>query len=166
MPKATVGANARAIFDRQTAEETKAVAIVRRMTERYLDPEMLKGGLEIIARMQRQNDLAKSITAEFDAALKEENAIARDNGTTDEELDAAVARSRAVADRILALPGAGHVPTIRLKARVYLWAEEESLESLSKEATATSDRALISLLRDLGVDRPIASEMGKTEVAR
>jgi hypothetical protein len=153
MPKATVRANARSLPE---AKRRSDAAIQKRLRERYSDPSVFERGLEILARMVAENDLAKSLGAEFEAACKEEDAIARDDAKSDAQLDAAVDRSGKLADRILALSGADHLPTIQLKARVYLWAEGETVEILSKKATVTSHKALVSLLRDLGADRPAA----------
>jgi hypothetical protein len=158
MPSATVRANARTLPETKSdaAIRERDAAISERVDRRYNQPGLLREGLELLGRMQLQNDRADSLAAELDAARKAEDAIARDDATTDEELGAAVARTGEIADRILALSGAHHLPTIRLKALVYLWAGEESLESLSERATATNQKALVSLLRDLGVDRPAA----------
>jgi hypothetical protein len=150
MSKRTVRANARTMSK----------------TAPHPDADLIARGLEILGRLQSQNDLAESLAAEFDAAWKEEDAIAHDEAKTDNELGAAVARTGELADSILSLSGADHLATIKPKARVYLWAESETLESLSKRAAVTADKALISLLRDLGADRPIASEMEKTGIAR
>jgi hypothetical protein len=151
MPNATVRANARTL-----PETSRDAAIIKRVNRRYNQPGLLRQGLELLGRMQFQNDRADSLAAEFDAARKAEDAIARDDATTDEELGAAIARTGEIADKILALSGDHHLPTIRLKALVYLWTLDESLESLSERATATNQKALVSLLRDLGVDLPAA----------
>jgi hypothetical protein len=151
MPNATVRANARTL-----PETSRDAAIIKRVNRRYNQPGLLRQGLELLGRMQFQNDRADSLAAELDAARKAEDAIARDDATTDEELNAAIARTGEIVDKILALSGDHHLPTIRLKALVYLWTLDESLESLSERATATNQKALVSLLRDLGVDRVLA----------
>jgi hypothetical protein len=131
-------------------------AIQQRIRQRYSEPGLLERGYAILARMAAQNALAVSLAAEFEAAWKDENAVANDDNKTNEELDAAVDRTAEIADRILALSGADHLPTIQLKGRVYLWAQSEPLESLSSHAQCTNEKALVSLLRDLGADRPSA----------
>ena len=133
-------------------------AIQQRLRERYFEPGLLERGYEILARMAAQNDLARLLAAEFEAAWKHESAVANDDDKTDEELDAAVARTREIADRILVVSGVNHLPTIQLKGRVYLWAQSEPFESLSDRAASTTDKTLVSLLRDLGADRPINQE--------
>jgi hypothetical protein len=153
MSERTVRANARTL---PNATESRDEAIIERVNRRYNQPGLVEKGLELLAQLQSQNDLAKSLAAEFEVLWREEDAIARDVLKTDEELNAACDRTCKIADKILTLSGAHHLPTIRLKGLVYLWAESESLESLSERAKVTADRALVSLLRDLGADRPAA----------
>jgi hypothetical protein len=100
-----------------------------------------------------------ALAAGFEAAYKQEGEISRDDAKTDEELDAALDRTRQFADEILSLSGT-NLAILRLKAKVYLWAESETVKSLSQRATVTADEALVSLFRDLGVDRALDSVRG------
>ena len=57
-------------------------------------------------------------------------------------------------DKILAFPATG-LFMMQLKARAYLWRQEKTLEDLAESAGVTNDKLLVSLLRDLGADRPV-----------
>ena len=58
---------------------------------------------------------------------------------------------KAVAQKIIAVPGTD-IAIMRLKARVYLWAEATDLEKLAAEGGDwPSEPVLASLFRDLGV---------------
>ena len=72
----------------------------------------------------------------------------------DEELDASIARTRAFVEPILDLSGADAL-TMRLKARLFLWAEAVQPERFAELESVTTDRALVSLFRDLGADYPV-----------
>ena len=64
---------------------------------------------------------------------------------------------KAVAQKIVAVAGTD-ISTMRLKARVYLWAKSTDLEKLAPEGGDwPSEAVLASLFRDLGVGRPIGS---------
>jgi hypothetical protein len=70
---------------------------------------------------------------------------------TDDEAAAVTAAVTAVAQKIIAVPGTD-ISIMRLKARVYLWAESTDLEKLAAEGGDwPSEAVLASLFRDLGV---------------
>jgi hypothetical protein len=72
-------------------------------------------------------------------------------GGTDDEAAAATNAVKAVAQKIIAVPGTD-ISIMRLKARVYLWAESTDLGKLAAEGGDwPSEAALASLFRDLGV---------------
>ena len=98
----------------------------------------------------------RALAAEFEAALQVYHAFFHGSGT-DDEAAAATQAVKAVAQKIVAVPGTD-ISIMRLKARVYLWAESTDLEKLAAEGGDwPSEAALASLFRDLGVDRPIGS---------
>jgi hypothetical protein len=159
MRNATLRANARTLSD----ETERAAEIRRRVRERYSEPGLLQRGIELLAHIASQNALADSLAAEFEAVWKQEDAISGDDTKTDEESDAAIECTRKLADKILTVSAENHLGIIRLKARVYLWAQGESFESFSKSADVTTEKAMVSILRDLGADRPIGPRMENTE---
>ncbi len=91
----------------------------------------------------------RALAAEFEAARAEDFR----RGRTDEECDAAANRQRKIAEKVAALPSID-MSTIRLKARVYMWAEgAEDLEDLDyARHDAVSGPVLVSLFRDLLAD--------------
>jgi hypothetical protein len=92
----------------------------------------------------------EALAAQFEAAWKDERELGDE---TDEATDAAVARVRKIARKIAALKGLD-LAILRLKARAYLWAENETFESLVENASDYSAEAmLVSLFRDLGAGR-------------
>ena len=94
----------------------------------------------------------QALSADFEAAWKEEHDLPDD--CSDEQMDAAVARTSVFAEKILALSGPD-ISILRLKARAYLWAEAVPLpEWFADDGGYTTDRALASLFRDLGADYP------------
>jgi hypothetical protein len=92
----------------------------------------------------------RALAAQFETALQAYQAF-YNGGGTDDEAAAATDTVKAVAQKIVAVPGAD-ISTMRLKARVYLWAESTDLEKLAAEGGDwPSEGALASLFRDLGV---------------
>ena len=88
----------------------------------------------------------RALAEQFDAALQAYRVFFNGSGK-DHEADAV----NAVAQKIIAVPGTD-IPIMRLKARVYLWAESTDLEKLAAEGGDwPSEAALASLFRDLGV---------------
>jgi hypothetical protein len=98
----------------------------------------------------------QALAANFEAAWAAETVIFKEADGTDEEGDAAIARVREVAQKIVALP-ATDMALMRLKARVYLWAESTDFETFADEyeGTGLSEGVLASLFRDLGADRAL-----------
>jgi hypothetical protein len=92
-------------------------------------------------------------STQFEASWAAESVIFKGD-STDEEADAATVRVREVAQKIVALP-ATDMATLRLKARVYLWSESTDFATFSaeNEGKGWSESVLVSLFRDLGVDR-------------
>jgi hypothetical protein len=92
----------------------------------------------------------RALAAQFETALQAYNAFFRGGGT-DDEAAAATDAVKAVAQKIIAVPGTD-ISFMRLKARVYLWAESTNLEELAAEGGDWPSEALLaSLFRDLGV---------------
>jgi|ERR1700733_11522170 hypothetical protein len=92
----------------------------------------------------------RALAAQFEAALQAYHAFYHGSGT-DDEAAAATDAVKAVAQKIIAVPGTD-ISIMRLKARVYLWAESTDLEKLAAEGGDwPSEAALASLFRDLGV---------------
>jgi hypothetical protein len=96
----------------------------------------------------------ESLASQFEAAWKYERELgeAETDEDTDTATDAAVERTRQFALKIVALPGSD-TSILRLKARVYLWAENETFESFA----ALND--IDSLFRDLGADLEADAEL-------
>jgi hypothetical protein len=91
-----------------------------------------------------------ALAAQFEAALQAYHAFYHGGGT-DDEAAAATEAVKAVAQKIIAVPGTD-ISIMRLKARVYLWAESTDLEKLAAEGGDwPSEAVLASLFRDLGV---------------
>jgi hypothetical protein len=69
---------------------------------------------------------------------------------TDEEVNAATDREREIAEKVAALPSTD-MSTMRLKARIYMWAEgADDLEEFDNvQHDAVSGSVLVSLFRDL-----------------
>jgi len=146
--------------DRQMADRKAAdAAIQKRLHERYYsDPSIHERGLEILAGMAVQNDLAKSLAVEFEAAWTAERAIEEDDYMPDEEYAAAHGRTQVVAEKITAIPSTS-ILMMQLKARAYMWSEGcTDLEDLSPARDTVSDPILVSLFRDLGADRVLAED--------
>ena len=92
----------------------------------------------------------RALAEQFDAALQAYRVFFNGSGT-DDEAAAVTAAVTAVAQKIIAVPGTD-ISIMRLKARVYLWAESTDLEKLAAEGGDwPSEAALASLFRDLGV---------------
>ena len=91
----------------------------------------------------------RALAAQFEAALQTYLTFFHGGGT-DDEADAATNAVKAVAQKIVAVPGTD-ISFMRLKARVYLWAESTNLEKLAAEGGDwPSEAVLASLFRDLG----------------
>jgi hypothetical protein len=71
------------------------------------------------------------MSAEFEAALQAYKAFYHGSGT--DEAAAATDAVKAVAQKIIAVPGTD-ISIMRPKARVYLWAESTNLEKLAAES--------------------------------
>jgi hypothetical protein len=92
----------------------------------------------------------RALAAQFEAAWQAERVFFHGGGT-DEEANAAIDAVKALAQKIIAVPGTD-ISIMRLKARVYLWAEATDLEKLAAEGGDwPSEAVLASLFRDLGV---------------
>jgi hypothetical protein len=92
----------------------------------------------------------QALAVEFEAALHAYQSFYHGSGT-DDEAAAATNAVKAVAQKIVAVPGTD-ISTMRLKARVYLWAESTDVEKLAAEGGDwPSEAVLASLFRDLGV---------------
>jgi hypothetical protein len=92
----------------------------------------------------------RALAAQYEAALQAYHAFYHGSGT-DDEAAAATDAVKAVAQKIIAVPGTD-ISIMRLKARVYLWAEDTDLEKLAAEGGDwPSEAVLASLFRDLGV---------------
>ena len=70
----------------------------------------------------------RALAAQFETALQAYSAFFHGGGT-DDEAAAATDAVKAVAQKIIAVPGTD-ISIMRLKARVYLWAESTDLEKL------------------------------------
>jgi hypothetical protein len=96
------------------------------------------------------NANVRALAAQFDAALQAYHAFFHGGGT-DADAAAATDAVKAVAQKIIAVPGTD-ISIMRLKARVYLWAESTDREKLAAEGGDwPSEAVLASLFRDLGV---------------
>src|SRR5271163_2259891 len=93
-----------------------------------------------------------ALAAEFEAACQAARGFYHGGGT-DDESDAAISAAIEVAQRIAALPGKD-ISVMRLKARAYMHLEGEDLG----QRNSVSDQVLVSLFRDLGVDRSATKE--------
>jgi hypothetical protein len=93
----------------------------------------------------------RALAAQFESALQAYRVFFNGSGT-DDEAAAVTAAVTAVAQKIIAVPGTD-ISIMRLRARVYLWAESTDLEKLAAEGGDDwpSEAALASLFRDLGV---------------
>jgi hypothetical protein len=101
----------------------------------------------------------RALAAQFEAALQAYYAVFH-RGRTEAEADAVNDAVKAIAQKIIAVPGTD-ISIMRLKARVYLWDESTDVEKLAAEdGDCQSEAALASLFRDLGADRPIGSAAG------
>jgi hypothetical protein len=99
-----------------------------------------------------RNKRIQALAADFEAAWKKEGDLPDD--FSNEQMDAAVNRTKVFADRILSLRGTD-VLTKCLRARVFLWGQATSPEKFAEHANFTTEKALASLFRDLGADYPI-----------
>jgi hypothetical protein len=102
----------------------------------------------------------QALAADFEVALEALRPFFFGSGN-DDDADAATARVREVAQKIVALP-ATDLAMMRLKARIYLWSEAKVFETFAAELKDGdwSDEALVSLFRDLGVDHLFRSDGG------
>jgi hypothetical protein len=92
----------------------------------------------------------RDLAAQFEAALKTYQHFYHGGGN-DDEAAAATKTVKAIAQKIISVQGTD-ISIMRLKARVYLWAESTDLEKLAKEGGDwPSEAVLASLFRDLGV---------------
>jgi hypothetical protein len=98
------------------------------------------------------NKRVQALAAGFEVAWKEEADLPDD--FSNEQMDAAVNRTKVFADRIISLRGTD-ILTKRLKARAFLWAQATSPEKFAEHAHCTTDKALASMFRDLGADYPV-----------
>jgi hypothetical protein len=91
---------------------------------------------------------AQALAAEFEAARAYDRS--RRGHRTDEESYAATDRQHEIAEKVAALPSTD-MSTMRLKARVYMWAEgADDLERFDNgQHDAVSGPVLVSLFRDL-----------------
>ena len=118
-----------------------------RATERALQPAQMAEELQTLA-------------ADFEVALEALRPFFFGSGS-DDDADAATARLREVAQKIVAIPTTD-IAMMRLKARIYLWSEAKEFETFAAEIKDGdwSDEALVSLFRDLGVDHLFRSDGG------
>jgi hypothetical protein len=98
------------------------------------------------------NKRVQALAADFEAAWKEEADLP--DGCGNEQMDAAIDRTKVFVNRILCLRGTD-ISILRLKARAFLWAEATYAEKFAEYAYYTTDKALVSLFRDLGTDYPV-----------
>jgi hypothetical protein len=93
-----------------------------------------------------------ALTAEFEAA-RAYDLSHRGHRETNEECYAFADRQREIAEKVAALPSTD-ISTMRLKARVYMWAEgADDLEDLDNvQHDLVSGPVLVSLFRDLLAD--------------
>jgi hypothetical protein len=92
----------------------------------------------------------RALAAQFETALRAYQAFYHGGGT-DDEAAAATDTVKAIAQKIIAVPGTD-ISIMRLKARVYLWAESTDLEKLAADGGDwPSEAVLASLFRDLGI---------------
>jgi hypothetical protein len=103
-----------------------------------------------------------ALAAEFEAAYAE-HALVKGH-RTNEEIEAADERMREIAAKFAALPSTD-ISMLRLKARVYLWAEGTDLEDFDTR-DFVSGPVLVSLFRDLLADDPIFAAIAQHIVAR
>jgi hypothetical protein len=102
----------------------------------------------------------RSLAADFEVALEALRPFFYGFGS-DDDADAATARLREVAKKIVAIPTTD-IEMMRLKARIYLWTEAKEFETFAAESKDGdwSDEVLVSLFRDLGVDHLFCSAGG------
>jgi hypothetical protein len=103
----------------------------------------------------------EALASQFEAAWKYERELGeQDTGeATDAADEAAIERTRQFARKIVALQGSD-ISIMRLKARVYLWAETETFESFAAKACdGSAEAALVSLFRDLSADLEADAEL-------
>jgi hypothetical protein len=92
----------------------------------------------------------RALAAQLETAMQAYSVFFHDGGT-DDEAAAATDAVKAVAQKIVAVPGTD-ISNMRLKARVYLWAESTDLEKLARGGWRLAVRGgACSLFRDLGV---------------
>jgi hypothetical protein len=92
----------------------------------------------------------RALAVQFETALQAYRVFFHGGGT-DDEAAAATDAVKAVAQKIIAVPGTD-ISVMRLKARVYLWAESTNLKKLAAEGGDwPSEAVLASLFRDLAV---------------
>jgi hypothetical protein len=92
----------------------------------------------------------QALASDFEAAFQAQRPFFYGSGT-DEESDAATARVDEIARKIVALPTTD-IEMMRLKARIYLWAEATDFKTFAaeNEGDGSSEAVLVSLFRDLG----------------
>ena len=73
--------------------------------------------------------IVRDLAAQYEAALQTYHTLFHGSGT-DDEAAAATEAVKAIAQKIIAVPGTD-ISIMRLKARVYLWAESTDLEKLA-----------------------------------
>ena len=102
----------------------------------------------------------QALAADFEVALEALRPFFFGSGS-DDDADAATARLRVVAQKIVAIPTTD-IEMMRLKARIYLWSEAKEFETFAAEIKDSdwSDEAIVSLFRDLGVDHLFRSDGG------
>jgi hypothetical protein len=86
----------------------------------------------------------RALAAQFETALQAYSVFFHGGGT-DAEADAATVAVKAVAQKIIAVPGTD-ISIMRLKARVYLWAESTDLEKLASEGGDWPSEAVLASL--------------------
>ena len=109
------------------------------------------------------NAEVQALAAEFEAAYAE-HALVNGAHRTNEEIEAADERMREIAAKFAALPSTD-ISMLKLKARVYLWAEGADLENFDT-GDVVSGPVLASLFRDLGADHAIGGSPALSAIDR
>jgi hypothetical protein len=95
----------------------------------------------------------EALAAQFEAAWKYERELGEQatDGATDAADESAIEHTRRFARKIVALPGSD-TSIMRLKARIYLWAENETFESFAAKACdGSSEAVLVSIFVTLAL---------------
>jgi hypothetical protein len=97
----------------------------------------------------------QALAADFEVALEALRPFFYGSGS-DDDADAATARVDEIARKIVALPTTD-IEMMRLKTRIYLWSEGADFKTFAaeNEGDGSSEAVLVSLFRDLGVDREL-----------